>query len=83
MSKRNIRREPFWRLSLRFGIVFIIVVIIIQLIWELFSSGNLNVISESIQNGKWIVYTISKLILGIVYGVTMAFFTKRNAKKPK
>lgn len=81
MSKRSIRKEPFWRLALRFGILFIIVVIIIQLIWELISSGNLQAISESLHNGQWIVYVVSKLILGLVYGVTMAFFTKRNAKK--
>ena len=81
MSKRSIRKEPFWRLTIRFGIVFIIVVIIIQLIWEFFSSGNLKAIPESIQNGQWITYILSKLIIGIVYGVTMAYFTKRNAKK--
>lgn len=81
MSKRSIHKEPFWRLALRFGIVFIIVILIIQLIWELISSGNLNAISESFNNGKWVVYVISKVVLGIVYGVTMAFFTKRNAKK--
>ena len=81
MSKRSIRKEAFWRLALRFGIVFIIVILIIQLIWELISSGNLNAISKSFENGKWEVYVISKIILGVVYGVTMAFFTKRNAKK--
>jgi len=81
MSNREILKEPFWRLALRFGVLFIIVVIIIQLIWELFSSGNFKAISESFQNGKWLPYTISKIILGIVYGVTMAFFIKRKAKK--
>jgi len=81
MSNRKILKEPFWRLALRFGVLFIIVVIIIQLIWELFSSGNFKAISESFQNGKWLPYTISKIILGIVYGVTMAFFIKRKAKK--
>lgn len=81
MSKRAIRKEPFWQLTLRFGIVFIIVVIIIQLIWEFFSSGNLKAIPESIDNGYWVTYVISKTIIGAVYGVTMAYFTKRNAKK--
>ena len=81
MSKRNILKEPFWRLTLRFGIIFIIVVIIIQLIWELFSSGNLNAVTKSFQNESWLTYSISKLILGLVYGATMAYFTKRNVKK--
>lgn len=81
MSKRDIRNEPFWRLAIRFGIVFIIVIIILQLIWELFSSGNLKAVSQSFDNGKWIPYTISKVVLGLVYGVTMAFLMKRKAKK--
>jgi len=81
MSKRDIQNEPFWRLAIRFGIVFIIVIIILQLIWELFSSGNLTAISESFNNGKWLPYTISKVVLGLVYGVTMAFLMKRKAKK--
>lgn len=81
MSNRDIRKEPFWRLAIRFGIIFIIVVIVLQLIWEFFSSGNLNAIPDSFQNGKWLPYTISKIVLGTVYGVTMAFFMKRKAKK--
>lgn len=81
MNNRDIQKEPFWRLALRFGIIFIIVVIIIQLIWEFFASGNLNAVSESFQNGKWVPYTISKIVLGLVYGLTMAFFMKRKAKK--
>ncbi len=81
MSNIDIRKEPFWRLTLRFGLIFIIVVILIQLIWEFFSSGNLNAVSESFNNGKWLPYTISKVVLGIVYGVTMAFLMKRKAKK--
>ncbi len=80
MSRRSIKKEPTWRLALRFGIVFTIVVIIIQTIWEFFASGNLQAIPESFQNGQWINYTISKLVVGAVYGFTMAYFTKKNAK---
>lgn len=80
MNKRDFHKEPIWRLALRFGSIFIIVVIIIELIWEFFSSGNLIALRESFQNGKWITYFISKLLLGLVYGFTMAYFTKRNAK---
>ncbi|HIP47641.1 MAG TPA: hypothetical protein EYG92_01560 [Lutibacter sp.] len=81
MKKRKILKEPFWKLAIRFGLIFIVVVVIIQLIWEFFSSGNLNSVSESLKNGQWITYVISKVIVGGVYGVVMAYFTKRNAKK--
>ena len=81
MNKRDIRDEPFWRLAVRFGVVFIVVVVILQLIWELFSSGNLTAVSESFDNGKYLPYTISKVVLGLIYGVTMAFLMKRKVKK--
>lgn len=81
MKKRKILKEPFWKLALRFGLIFTLVVVVIQFIWEFFSSGNLNKISESLQNGQWTSYVFSKVIVGAVYGIVMAYFTKRNAKK--
>ena len=81
MSKRKIRKTALWKLALRFGVIFIVVVVIIQLIWEFFSSGNLNAINISFKNGHWVTYLISKLLLGLVYGFTMAYFTKKNAEK--
>jgi uncharacterized integral membrane protein len=80
MSKRKIRQQPLWKVAIRFGLIFIVVVMIIQLIWELFSSGNLQAIPESFLNGQWITYVLSKIIIGVVYGIVMAFFTKRNAR---
>ncbi len=80
MSKHNIR-EPFWKTALRLGIFFIIVVLLIELIWELLSSGNLNAIRSSFDDGTWINYAISRLIIGIVYGLTMAYYLRKNAKR--
>lgn len=81
MSKRQIRKVSFWRLALRFGIIFIVIVSIIQLVFKLFKTGSLDSISESIQNGEWLIYVISHIILGAAYGIAMAWYTKYNAKK--
>ncbi len=81
MSKRKLRQTPLWKLALRFGLVFIVVVAIIQLVWEFFSSGNLQAVSNAFQNGQWITYVLSKIILGLVYGFVMAYFTKRKANQ--
>ena len=81
MKKRKIRKEPLWKLALRFSLIFILVVILIQLVWEFFSAGNLQAIPKSLENGQWITYVLSKIIVGVVYGIVMAYFTKRNAKK--
>ncbi len=79
MPSKRLKNEPTWRLALRFGIVFIVVVILIQTIWEFVSSGNLKAIPQSFENGQWIEYIISKLVIGTVYGFTMAYFTKKQA----
>lgn len=82
MSKYIIR-EPFWKTALRLGIFFLIVVLLIELIWELLSSGNLNALQTSLDDGTWINYTVSRLIIGIVYGLTMAYYLHKNAKRKK
>jgi hypothetical protein len=81
MSKSTLLKVPLWKLALRFGLIFVFVVILIQLIWEFFSSGNLQAITKSIEDGYWVTYVISKVFIGVVYGFIMAYFTKRNAKK--
>jgi phosphotransferase system glucose/maltose/N-acetylglucosamine-specific IIC component len=81
MSKRRIRKAPFWKLAVRYGVIFMIVVVIIQAVMEIFKSGNFNKISESLSDGTWVQFVINILILGIVYGVTMALIQKNNVKK--
>ncbi len=81
MKKHDIQKEPLWRLALQFGIVFIVIVVMIQFVWEVFESGNTKAITESFHNGKWINYLITKILIGVVYGFTMAWYTKKNTKK--
>ena len=81
MAHKDIRKEPTWRLALRFGLIFVVVVIIIQTLWELVASGNLHAVSDSFKTGQWVEYVIAKIIIGVVYGFTMAYFTKKKAQK--
>jgi len=81
MSKRRIRKTPLWKLALRYGIIFMIVVVIIQTVMEIFKSGNLDQVPLSLSDGTWVQYLFKTLVLGIVYGLTMAFIQKNNAKK--
>lgn len=83
MSNRKLKDVPLWSLALRLGIVFILIVMFIQLIWEWITSGNLNRIKDSFNNGTWKSYAISRFLLGTVYGLVTAYFLKREASKKR
>jgi len=75
------KNVPFWQLALKLGLIFILIVMFIQLIWEWIKVGNLSFITDGFNNGEWVNYVGSKLILGFVYGIVSAFFLKRNKSK--
>jgi hypothetical protein len=80
MQNRNLKNMPLWKLALRLGIVFILIVMLIQFFWEWIKTGNLGFFAEAFKNGNWIyLIPYSKLILATVYGLTSAYFLKRNA----
>lgn len=81
MANRNLKNVPFWKLALRLGVVFIIIVMIIQLLWELLKTGNFSFITNSFENGSWLDYAVSRLIFGAIYGVVTAYFLKRKSVK--
>lgn len=81
MQNRNLKNMPLWKLALRLGIVFILIVMLIQFFWEWIKTGNLKFIVEAFKNGSWITYAVSRLILATVYGLTSAYLLKRNAAK--
>jgi hypothetical protein len=81
MKNRKLIQTPTWKIALRLGLVFIIVVNIIQFFWSWIETGNLNFIPQGIENGTWVGFLISRIFLGTVYGFVTAYFMKRQARK--
>ena len=79
-NKRQLKNYPTWKLALRFGSLFLVIVIIIEFIVKIFQVGNLSFINENLNNGEWLNYIISRIILGLTYGFVMAYLTKKQAK---
>ncbi len=71
----------FWSLVLRFSTVFIIVIMAIEILFELFKNRNLQAITNSFQDNSWISYLLPKLGFGLIYGVFMAYRTLKRLKK--
>jgi len=80
MSNRRIRKEPFWKLAIRYAVVFMIVLTIIQVGLEVVN-GRMDELVASFGNWGWVQKAINTLIVGVVYGVTMAFIMKKKAQK--
>lgn len=73
----------FWNLVLRFAIIFVLVVMAIEIIFELFKYGNLNAVLNSFKDNSWINYLAIKLTIGLAYGLFMAYLTQKRIKKQK
>lgn len=80
---KAIKLPSYWSLVLRFSTIFVLVVIVIELIFELIKAGNLNAVSESFNDFTWLKYLAIKLIIGFAYGLFMARITRNRLKKQK
>jgi undecaprenyl pyrophosphate phosphatase UppP len=81
--KKQLQIPTFLSLVIRFSVIFLIVVMAIEMIFEWFKSGNLNAVIHSFDDNTWLTYILIKLVIALVYGVLMAYLTKKRLKKQK
>ena len=77
---QKVNNTPLWKLALRFMISFSVILTIVLTIAELVKSGNLNAISESLNDGTWVTFVGIRFAIITAYGFVMAFLTKKKAK---
>lgn len=73
----------FWNLVIRFSVIFLIVVMAIEMIFELFKSGNLQSVIHSFDDNSWLTYILIKLVIALIYGILMAYLTRKRLMKQK
>lgn len=79
MSKK-ILEIPFWKVALRFTVVFLIVIAIMMAVIQFMQYRNFDAVSESLEDGTWLSYVLKKVAIAIVYGVSMTYFSRRREK---
>ena len=71
----------FWRNVVKISMMFFIIIVIISLLFNSFSSiidFDVEAInSQNFTEGKWVNFIIPKLVIGILYGM---WVTNRNMK---
>lgn len=81
--KKQQELPSFWSLVIRFSVIFVVIVMAIEIVFELIKKGNLNAISESFNDFTWFYYLVIKIIIGLAYGLFMAYLTLKRLKKQK
>lgn len=85
MKENNILKVPFWKVALRFTLSFLVLLTIFLAGVEFFKAENYrafaDIIDASITSGAWVNFVLSKIAIAIVYGVAMAYFSIKKAKK--
>lgn len=77
---KNILETPFWKVALRFIITFLIVIAIMMTIIQYMQYRNFDAVSESIKDGSWVRYVLKKLMVAVIYGIAMTYFSRRREK---
>jgi|GEM_PF-1358424 hypothetical protein len=71
------KNKSFFKLALRFGVVFLIVVSIIEIVFSIVKNGGFSVmIDQNFLNGNWIFFAKRMLFMSAFYGVFMAGYYK-------
>ncbi len=78
---KNILEVPFWKLAIRFSIIFLLVISFILTLLTFMKNENLHAIPQSIEDGSWFTYVLNRVLLAIIYGVSMAYFTRRKERQ--
>lgn len=78
MSKNQYKNVPLWKLAIRLGLVFILILVIIKFFWNWIKVGDLSFIKQSFDNGKWIGFVISHIFGGLIYGLIVGYFLKKQ-----
>ncbi|GEM_PF-2993381 len=78
MKKNNLKNVPLWKIAIRLGLIFILVLSLIRFFWNWIESGNLTFLKAGIESGKWVSYLISNVIGGLIYGFSMGYYFKNQ-----
>ncbi len=71
------KNQSFLSLTLRFGIVFLVVVTVIKIIFSIFSTGGIaRMIEELFLSSNWEQFVRMQLLMSVLYGSLMAGYYK-------
>ncbi len=74
---KTYKKEPFFKLVLRFGIIFLISVFFIEIIFSIIVNQSFTVmLQQYFFNSNWIPFLERLIIMSLFYGLFMAGYYK-------
>jgi len=71
------KKEPFFRLVVRFGIIFFILIFSIEIIFSVIVNASFTaMLQQYFLNGSWIYFLIRLIAMSVFYGLFMAVYYK-------
>lgn len=71
------KNQSFLSLTLRFGIVFLVVVTAIKIIFSIFTNGGISEMMEELfSSSNWEQFVRMQLLMSVLYGSLMAGYYK-------
>jgi len=78
---QDILKTTFWKVAARFSISFLLLLTIVLTGAHYFRYGNFDDFNQALNDGSWIKFVMIRIVIAIVYGVAMAYFSRKRAKK--
>lgn len=82
---QNILAVPFWKVAIRFTISFLVLLTLFLSGVSYFKAESqtafIDTIKESIADGSYIQFVLSKILVAIIYGIAMTYFSRKKAEK--
>jgi|SaaInl0LU_22_DNA_1037365.scaffolds.fasta_scaffold00303_4 uncharacterized protein (UPF0333 family) len=78
---QHILDAPFWKVVARFSISFLVLLTIVLSTATYFKDGNFNALSASLQDGSWLKFVLIRIVISLIYGIAMAYFSRKKAKQ--
>jgi len=71
------KNQPFFKLTIRFGLVFLVVVTIIKIVMAIFNTGSIaGMVNEYFSKDVWQQFVLIQLVMSAIYGLFMAGYYK-------
>ena len=71
------KSQPFFKLVLRFGLIFLVVITVLKIVFGIFKAGGISgMIDQYFLEDRWLQFVKIQLIISAVYGLFMAGYYK-------
>jgi hypothetical protein len=71
------KNQPFFKLVLRFGLIFLVVITVLKIVFGIFKTGGISgTIDQYFSEDRWIQFVKIQLVISAIYGLFMAGYYK-------